>query len=95
MDNDIFSGNGEKYCSLVVIAIIFLCFNVKVQFLTYETTTTMTFKLTTGQTMTTYLGQYNFEPYLNHTRVNDISRKWEKWSHICVTLIAYILCNDK
>ena len=45
MDNDVFSGNGEKYCSLVVIAIIFLCFNVKVQFLTYETTTTMTFKL--------------------------------------------------
>ena len=30
MDNDIFSGNGEKYCSLVVITIIFLCFDVKV-----------------------------------------------------------------
>ena len=30
VDNDIFSGNGEKYCSLVIITIIFLCFNVKV-----------------------------------------------------------------
>ena len=30
MDNDIFSDNVEKYCSLVVITIIFLCFDVKV-----------------------------------------------------------------
>ena len=30
MDNDIFSGNEEKYCSLVVITIIFLCFDVNV-----------------------------------------------------------------
>ena len=40
---------------------MFLCFDVKVQFLTYETTTTITFKLKTNQSMTTYLGQYNFE----------------------------------
>ena len=38
------------------------CFDVKAQFLSYETTTTMTFKLKTDQIMTTYLGQYNFEP---------------------------------
>ena len=32
MDNNIFSGNGEKYCSVVVIItiILFLCFDVKV-----------------------------------------------------------------
>ena len=30
MDYDIFSGNGEKYCSLKVITIIFLCFGLKV-----------------------------------------------------------------
>ena len=29
MDNNIFSGNGEKNCSLVVITIIFLCLDVK------------------------------------------------------------------
>ena len=29
MDNDTFSDNGKKYCSLVVIAIIFLWFDVK------------------------------------------------------------------
>ena len=62
IDNDIFSGSGEKYCSVLVITIIFLCFDVKMQFLTYEITTTMTFKLKTDQTMTTYLGQHNFEP---------------------------------
>ena len=28
-------------------------------------------------------------------RVNDISRKWEKWFHRRVILIAYILCNDQ
>ena len=39
-----FSGNGEKYCSAVVITIIFfLCFDVKVYFSTYETTVTITF----------------------------------------------------
>ena len=30
MDNDIFSGNDEKYCSVVVITRMFLCFDVKV-----------------------------------------------------------------
>ena len=30
MDNDIFFGNSEKYCSLKVITIIFLCFDVNV-----------------------------------------------------------------
>ena len=30
MDNNIFSGGGEKYCSVVVITILFLCFDVKV-----------------------------------------------------------------
>ena len=43
MDNDIFSGNDEKYWSVVVITIMFLCFDfdVKVFFKAYETTTTM------------------------------------------------------
>ena len=27
--------------------------------------------------------------------MNDISRKWERWFHTCVTLIAYILCIDQ
>ena len=27
--------------------------------------------------------------------MNDISRKWEKWFHTCITLIAYNLCNDE
>ena len=39
---------------------MFLYFDVKVLFLIYETT--ITFKLKMDQTMTTYLGQYNFEP---------------------------------
>ena len=30
MDNNIFSGDGEKYSSVVVIAIMFLCFDIKV-----------------------------------------------------------------
>ena len=30
MDNDI-SGNDEKYCSVVVITIMFLCFDVDVK----------------------------------------------------------------
>ena len=30
MDNDFFFGNGEKYCALVVITMIFLCFDVNV-----------------------------------------------------------------
>ena len=30
MDNDIDSGNGENNCLLVVITIIFLCFDVKI-----------------------------------------------------------------
>ena len=30
MDNDIFSGNGELYCSVAVITMIFLCFDIKV-----------------------------------------------------------------
>ena len=30
MDNNIFSRDGEKYCSVVVITIMFLCFDVKV-----------------------------------------------------------------
>ena len=30
MDNNIFSGDGEKYCSVVVFTIMFLCFDVKV-----------------------------------------------------------------
>ena len=30
MDNNIFSGDGEKYCSVVVITKMFLCFDVKV-----------------------------------------------------------------
>ena len=30
MDNNIFSSNGEKYYSVVVITIMFLCFDVKV-----------------------------------------------------------------
>ena len=62
MANDIFSGNDEKYCSVVVITMMFLCFDVEVYFLTYETTTTMTFKLKTDQTMTPYLDQYSYEP---------------------------------
>ena len=32
MDNNIFSGDGEKYCSVVVITIMFLCFDFKVNF---------------------------------------------------------------
>ena len=28
MDNDNFSGNDEKYCSVVIIRITFLCFDV-------------------------------------------------------------------
>ena len=55
MKNDI----GKRYCSVVVML---LCFDVKVLVLTYETTTNMTVKLKTDQKMTTYLGQYNFEP---------------------------------
>ena len=31
MDNDI-SGNGEKYCSAVIIKIMFLCFKSKCNF---------------------------------------------------------------
>ena len=27
--------------------------------------------------------------------MNDFSRKWEKWFHACVPLIAYFLCNDQ
>ena len=27
-------------------------------------------------------------------RVNEISRKWEKWFHTCATSFAYNLCND-
>ena len=34
MDNNVFSGDGEKYCSVVVITIMFPCFDVKVYFLT-------------------------------------------------------------
>ena len=35
MDNEIAgTSNGEKYCSVVVITRIFLCFDVKVPFLT-------------------------------------------------------------
>ena len=30
MDNNIFSGDGENYCSAVVITIMFLCFDIKV-----------------------------------------------------------------
>ena len=56
-----FSGNDEKCCSVVVITIMFLCGDAKAYFSTYETTT-MTFKLKMDQTMTTYFGQYNFEP---------------------------------
>ena len=33
MDNNIFSSNDEKYCSVVVITIIFLCFDVDVKVL--------------------------------------------------------------
>ena len=47
-----FSSNGEKYNSVVVITIMFLYFDVKIYFLTHETTTTMTFKLKMDQTMT-------------------------------------------
>ena len=35
---------------------------IKFNFKSYETTITMMFKLKPDQTMTTYLGQYNFEP---------------------------------
>ena len=30
MDNNTFSGEGENYCSVVVVTIMFLCFDVKV-----------------------------------------------------------------
>ena len=30
MDNNIFSCDGEKYCSVVVIRMMFLCFDVRV-----------------------------------------------------------------
>ena len=30
MDNNTFSGDGEKYCSVVIITIMFLCFDIKV-----------------------------------------------------------------
>ena len=62
MDNNIFSSDGEKYCSVVIIIIMFLCFDVKVYFLTYETTTNMAFKLKTDRTMTTYIVKFKFEP---------------------------------
>ena len=51
MANDIFSGNDEKYCSVVVITMMFTCFDVEVYILTYKTTTTMTFKLKKDQTV--------------------------------------------
>ena len=41
----------------MVITIMFLCFDVKISFLTYETT----FKLRTNQSMTTFLGRYYFK----------------------------------
>ena len=68
---------------------MFLCFDVEVLFLTYETTTTMTFKLTAdhGHSITLNPGKT--------TRVKDISQKWEKWFHTCVSLIAYISCSDQ
>ena len=55
----------------------------------------MTFKLKTNQTMTTYFGQYWTLYRSKTTCVNDFLRKWENWFHTCVTLIAYILCNDQ
>ena len=58
MHKHIFSGDGEKYCPVVVITIMFLCFDDKVSFLTQETTKTMMFELKTDRTMTTYLGKY-------------------------------------
>ena len=45
--------------------------------------------------MTTYLSQCNFQPPCKAALMNDISRKWEKWFHTGVTLIAYNLCNDQ
>ena len=56
----------------------------------------MTFKLKTDQTMATYLKlvSITFNPSKT-THVNDISRKWRKWFHTCVTLIAYIFCNGQ
>ena len=74
---------------------MFLCFDVEVLFLTYETTTTMPFKLTADQTMTAYLGHSITLNPGKTTRVKDISQKWEKWFHTCVSLIAYILCSDQ
>ena len=44
--------------------------------------------------MTPYFGQYKFDPSKT-THMNDISQKWEKLFHTCVTFIAYILCNDQ
>ena len=83
MDNEI-AGNGEKCCSVVVITIIFLCFDVKVQFLTYETTTSVAFKLKTIQSMTTYLGQYNFKILVKpHRRERHLAKVGKMVPYMC------------
>ena len=53
MDNNICQ---VMVTNTVVVITMCLCFDVKVQFLTYKTTTAVTFKLKTNQSMRTYLG---------------------------------------
>ena len=62
--------------------------------MTYETLTTMTFKLKTDQTMMVYLGQYNFEPKLNHTRERHLTKVGKMVPYMCHFKCLY-LCNDR